>query len=55
MARRMFAPPPVVYKELKDSPDSLCVGDSGGGTHGMAVLEGLVAALEVSAVVSVVA
>jgi hypothetical protein len=48
LARRFFAPLPLVIKELREDPTKLGIGQtSSGGSRGMAALEGLVAAIEV--------
>ncbi|TCD65559.1 hypothetical protein EIP91_002523, partial [Steccherinum ochraceum] len=47
LSKLNFAPPQNIVKDLKDDPARLGVGQTGsGGGRGMAVLEGLVAAVE---------
>jgi len=49
LAKRFFVPFQSVTKELREEPSKLGIGQtSSGGTRGMAALEGLVAAVEVS-------
>lgn len=48
LSKLHFAPPGSLVKDLKENPAKLGVGQTGsGGERGMAVLEGLVAAVEV--------
>ncbi len=48
IAKRYFAHPQLITKELKASPRHLGIGQTGsGGKGGMAALEGYVAILEV--------
>lgn len=48
LAKRFFADLQTVTKELKDAPLKLGIGRTTSGRSGMAALEGLVAAVEVS-------
>lgn len=55
LSKLSFAPPQHIVKDLKDDPARLGVGQTGsGGGRGMAVLEGLVAAVEVRALLPIV-
>lgn len=49
LAKRFFVPFQSVTKELREQSSNLGIGQtSSGGSRGMAALEGLVAAVEVS-------
>ena len=49
LGKHFFAPPQIMMRELREKPEVMGLGLTGsGGPTGMAALEGLVAALEVS-------
>lgn len=53
LAKRYFAHPQHVTKELREDSQKLGIGKTGsGGSNGMAVLDGFVAVLEVSCTIS---
>jgi hypothetical protein len=48
LSKRVFTDLPVVMREMREDSAKLGIGQTNsGGTHGMAALEGLVAAIEV--------